>query len=191
LGVDPSVVEAAAAELRRAADKDLAADGVPAEDRRFELEADLRFKRQVWEIAVRVPDGTIDERRIAQVADAFREEYGRRYGRGSIVLGAPVELVSLRGIGIGETRKASLDSADLPPVGDGTPAQPVGSRVVRLERGDDGVREVAVYDAEGLHPGHVVAGPALLDGTDTTVWLPERTVLTVNRHGTLVLEVTS
>jgi N-methylhydantoinase A len=189
--VDPAVVEAAASELRLAADKDLAADGVPAEGRRFQLEADLRFRRQVWEIAVPVPDGPIDADVMAEVADAFRDEYGRRYGRGSIVLGAPTELVSLRGIGIGATRKASLDATDLPAVAEGTRAQPVGSRLVRVGRSDDGAQQVAVYDAEDLHPGHVVAGPALLDGTDTTVWVPGTTALSVNRHGTLILEVTA
>ena len=187
--VDPSVVEAAACELRLAADKDLAADGVAAEDRAFSLEADLRFKRQVWEIAVPVPDGPVDDDVMARVAGAFREEYGRRYGRGSIVLGAPTELVSLRGIGIGATLKASLDAADLPSVAPGTVPLPVGSRAVRLERGAVGAREVPAYDAEALHPGHVISGPALLDGTDTTVWVPERTALNVNRHGTLILEV--
>jgi N-methylhydantoinase A len=186
--VDPSVVEAAAHELRVSADKDLAADGVQAEDRRFELEADVRFKRQVWEIAVPVPNGPVDDHVMVQLADAFRDEYGRRYGRGSIVLGAPMELVSLRGIGIGTTLKASLDAVDLPSVADGTRAEPAGSRSVRLERDKD-PRPVAVYDAEALHPGHVVPGPALLDGTDTTVWLPESSTLHVNRHGTLILEV--
>jgi len=186
--VDPSVLETAAHELRVSADKDLAADGVPAEDRRFELEADIRFKRQVWEIAVPVPNGPIDDEVVAHIADAFREEYGRRYGRGSIVLGAPMEVVSLRGIGIGTTLKASLDAVDLPSVAEGTMAQRVGSRSVRLDRDKD-PQPVPVYDAEALHPGHVVPGPALLDGTDTTVWLPEAGTLHVNRHGTLVLEV--
>ena len=99
-----------------------------------------------------------------------------------------MELVSLRGIGIGTTLKASLDAVDLPSVADGTRAEPAGSRSVRLERDKD-PRPVAVYDAEALHPGHVVPGPALLDGTDTTVWLPESSTLHVNRHGTLILEV--
>jgi N-methylhydantoinase A len=188
--VDPSVVEAAASELRLAADKDLAADGVAAEDRAFLLEAEVRFKRQVWEIAVPVPDGPVDSGVIAQVADAFREEYGRRYGRGSIVLGAPTELVSVRGIGIGTTLKASLDAADLPSVPVGTVPSPVGSRAVRLSRAS-GPEVVPVYDLDDLHPGHVISGPALLDGTDTTVWLPSAANLNVNRHGTLILEVSS
>lgn len=188
--VDPSVVGAAASELRLAADKDLAADGVAEEHRTFTLEADLRFKRQVWEIAVRVPDGPVDEGTIAALTDAFREEYGHRYGRGSIVLGAPTELVSLRGIGTGATLRASLD-AGLPAATPGTAPSPVGSRPVHLQRGDDAPHAVAVYDAGDLLPGHVVAGPALLDGADTTVWLPDAAVLTVDRHGTLVLEVTA
>jgi N-methylhydantoinase A len=187
--VDPAVVEHAAAELRVALDKDLAADGIAPEDRRFLLEADLRFKRQVWEIAVPFADGAIDGTVLEEIAQGFRDDYGRRYGRGSIVLGAPLELVSIRGIGIGATVRATLDASDRPAVADGTPAPAVGERSVGLERTAAGRRDVAVHDVAALHPGHVVAGPALLDGTDTTVWIPPTAALHVNPHGTLVVEV--
>ncbi len=187
--VDAARLAEAASELRAAVDHDLAADGIAPDDRRFALEADLRFKRQVWELSIPVPDRPIDASVMDDLVGAFREEYGRRYGRGSIVLGAPIELVSLRGIGIGSTFKASLDAADLPPVPAGTRCAPVGARTVRVERDAGGERDVAVFDTSALHPGHVVSGPALLDGSDTTVWVPESAVVQVSPHGTLILEV--
>ena len=47
----------------------------------------------------------------------------------------------------------------------------------RRHRGDD------------LHPGQTLQGPALVDGTDTTIWVPEATSLRVSPHGTLIVEV--
>ena len=37
-------------------------------------------------------------------------------------------------------------------------------------------------------PGRLSRGPALVDGTDTTIWVPEATSLRVSSHGTLVVE---
>jgi len=189
--VDPRLVEKEAAELRAGVLDDLAADGIPDADRRVEFEADMRFKRQVWEIPIPLPDGEIGDGELAALTEAFRDEYGRRYGRGSIVLNAPMEFVSLRAIGIGRTLKASIDAMDLSAVPAGATCEPVGRRLVAVERGPNGGIEVDVFRADHLHPGHQLRGPALIDGTDTTIWVPDTTTLHVSPHGTLVLEVTT
>jgi len=62
-------------------------------------------------------------------------------------------------------------------------------RSVRLERGPGGTATVDVHDAVDLRPGDRLAGPALVDGTDTTVWVPPGAALVVDRHATL--EVTT
>jgi N-methylhydantoinase A len=48
---------------------------------------------------------------------------------------------------------------------------------------------VACYDAPALGPGHRIEGPALVDGTDMTVWIPEGAVARVDPFANLVLEV--
>ena len=42
---------------------------------------------------------------------------------------------------------------------------------------------------DDLRPGHVVRGPALIDGSDTTIWIPAGAATTVDAHGTLDVEV--
>jgi N-methylhydantoinase A len=187
--VDPVLIAKDTAELRAGVLDDLAADGIAEPDRHVSFEADLRFKRQVWEIPIPIPGGEVGDDDMATLVDAFRAEYGRRYGRGSIVLNAPIEFVSLRAIGTGSTLKASIDAMDLPTVTPGTRPEPVGRRLVTIDRGADGTAEVDVHSGEDLHPGHVVRGPALVDATDTTIWVPETGTLEVSPHGTLVLEV--
>jgi N-methylhydantoinase A len=121
--------------------------------------------------------------------DDFRQEYAKRYGQGSIVLGAPIELVSLRAIGIGRTTQATLEIGERTPVPDGTPAEPATTRPVRLDRGADGSRDVDVHDGAALQPGHTVSGPALIDGSDTTIWVPPGAVGRVDELGTFIMEV--
>ena len=187
--VDPRLIEKEIAELREGVLDDLAADGIPERDRRVDFEADLRFKRQVWEIPIPLPDGAVDDAAVAALVDAFRTEYGQRYGRGSIVLNAPIEFVSLRAIGTGRTLKATIDAIDLPEVPSGTPSTPVGQRAVWVDRGPGGRQDVDVHSGDDLHPGQTLRGPVLIDGTDTTVWVPEATSIRVSPHGTLILEV--
>ena len=187
--IDPAFVQKEAAELRAGVWDDLAADGIPEADRHVAFEADLRFRRQVWEIPVPLPDGPLTGEHMNALVDDFRAEYAQRYGRGSIVLNAPVEFVSLRAIGTGITLKASIDAMDLSSVARGTASEPVGQRRVWIERGRDGAVDVDVHSGDQLHPGQTVRGPAVIDGTDTTIWVPEMTTLEVSPHGTLVLEV--
>ncbi len=178
-GLMPVATEAVAkalAEVEAAVREDLAADGVAAAGRSVAFEADLRFRRQTFEIAVPF-------RGTERLVDDFREEYARRYGRGALVLGTPVELVAVRAIGTGETPKARLEPRDAPPT---TVTAPSGRarRSVRTARGPDGRSDVDVHDGAALAPGVRISGPAVIDGTDTTLWVPAGATLVVDRYST-------
>jgi len=163
--------------------EDLAADGVAPADRTVAFEADVRFRRQTFEIPVPL-------RGIDRLVEDFREEYARRYGRGALVLGTPVELVCVRAIGCGRTPKARLGERDDPrPDDTGRGPTPAGVRSVRIDRGPEGRVVVDVHDGAALRPGHRIAGPALVDGTDTTVWVPPGAALHVDRHYTFEVTV--
>ncbi|MGH9002828.1 MAG: hydantoinase/oxoprolinase family protein, partial [Acidimicrobiia bacterium] len=45
-----------------------------------------------------------------------------------------------------------------------------------------------VYDREALAPGATLAGPALVDGVDTTIVVPDGFTLSVDEYATAVLE---
>jgi N-methylhydantoinase A len=186
--VDPTVVEKLAEELVRVVDADLEADGVAPEDRRIEFEADLRFAKQSVELTIPVPAGPLPVA-LEQLVDDFRDEYAKRFGRGSIVLGTPIEMVSLRAVGVGRTTRAAVGDGSAPPVHEGTAAPSAGTRPVRLARGPDGVRAVTVHDGDALAPGHTLTGPALIDGSDTTVWVPEGKTARVDALGSLVIDI--
>lgn len=187
--LDPARVEAEKARLSREALADLEADGVAEKDRSVLFEADIRFSKQVSEIQLLLTDGAFDTDAEALLLDEFREEYAQRYGKGSIVLGAPIELVTLRAVGIGRTTRARVVPQASEAVPEGTPSPVAGHRSVRLERGPGGRQDIAVHDGGALRPGHTLDGPALIDASDTTIWLPAGMTAMVNPQGTLLMEV--
>jgi N-methylhydantoinase A len=187
--LDPTTVARVTSELAQSVLDDLAADGVREADRSVYFEADLRFEKQISEIAMPLPSGTFDADAETALLGAFRAEYARRYGHGALALGAPIELATIRGVGIGRTTQAVLSPTNVDVVSEGTAAPVVRRRSVRLERGDAGRKDIDVFDGDRLRPGHTLGGPALIDARDTTIWIPAGATATVNRQGTLVMEM--
>jgi N-methylhydantoinase A len=188
LPVDPAVVDALTEKLRAEVLADLEADGVAAADRSVHFEADLRFRRQISELSTPIPPGPVTAASLEAAATAFREEYARRYGQGAIVLGAPLELVTVRAVGTGRTVQGSFETAARSGVAEGTPVPASGSRAVQLGR-DAARTAVATHSVADLVPGHLIAGPALVDGSDTTIWIPPGATARVDARSTLVVEV--
>ena len=187
--VDPTVMQRLMVELEDEVREDMSADGVAEGDQHVEYEADLRFGKQIYELQMPLAAQTFTASTSDELLASFMEEYGKRYGKGSIVLRTPVELVGLRGIGIGRTIQASIGASAHPPVESGTPAVPVGTRRVHIDRGTGRRVEVEVYDGAGLAPGHELKGAALIDSTDTTIWVPDGCRARVDRHGTFTMEI--
>jgi N-methylhydantoinase A len=186
---DVSELEKLGEELARRVDADLAADGVAAADRRVSLEADLRFVRQMWELTIPLPSAPIDEAAVDRLLEGFRQEYALRYGAGSISLGTPVELVAVRAVGIGSTIHGELT----PPL-DGT-GNGVGelrsdrTRSVRFGAAEDARADVGVYDDDQLVVGQALWGPAIIDRSDTTIWVPDDVRASRDGNGSVVLEM--
>jgi N-methylhydantoinase A len=187
--VSAADLQALAEKLEAGVIEDLAADGIAAPDRSVMFEADLRFNRQISELSIPFPPGPITDASLVQLADKFRTEYAKRYGQGSIVLGAPMEFVTLRAIGNGRTIRASLDVLGGTAVPDGTEATAAGSRMVQIGRNEEGAHAVPFFNGPALQPGHCLNGPALIDGADTTIWIPPGTRAQVDPRSTLIVEV--
>ncbi len=189
--LDIGRMQALLAELDAEVRADLAADGVEDKDQSVSFEADLRFSKQIYELQMTIPAGPFTEESGAALLQSFMDEYAKRYGRGSIVLRTPVELVSVRAIGTGRTIQASIATSDRAPVEPGTLAEPVSRRPVQVERSADGVVDVDIYDMASLSPGHQLKGPGLVDSSDTTLWIPDGCAAVIDDRATLLMEVAS
>jgi len=188
LPVDAALLKKNAQELRDLVDGDLRDDGVAAADRRVTFEADLRFYRQRWELSIPVTAEALYKGDIDKAVEDFRMEYGRRYGTGAMVAGSPMELTNLRAIGIGHTLKASLNQSTDKAKSARAPSS--RTRPVQLAR-DSAPADVPVVDGKDLMPGHELHGPTLVDGADTTIWIPGGSVARVDGKRGLLLEAQS
>jgi len=187
LPVDPETLRGVVDELTRAVRDDLAADGVAEGDVTVELAADLRFHRQTFELPV-VWDGDLDEAGQLRQRDRFLSDYTTRYGKGAIVAGAPVELVTVRSVGLGRTARARRTPTTAGPAT--APPEPHGRRRVHTRRSAEPV-EVPVYRRADLRPGHEITGPALVDAVDTTSWIPPGATARLDPYLTLDMELAS
>jgi len=168
--------------------RDLERDGIPRDEREFHIEGELRFNRQKWELAIPFRSLNVDDDVLAQLEQDFRQEYIARFGSGSLMPGARPDLSTVRVIGIGRTAKAdiaaSTGSAELRRSG---PAAK-GSRMVMVDQGR-GMESVKVVGFDQLARNETLAGPILVDGGDTTIWVPANSAAQLHENGTLIVTV--
>jgi N-methylhydantoinase A len=184
---DPGRIERTIADVREAAGADLAADGVPEADRQVRFEADIRFAGQRWELPVPLPDQPACGDGGREMEALFRQEYRRRFGAAATTTSGVVELVGIRAVGIGRMAGPN-GQARSNSVAVSRDAVSSGSRLVQIERAKP-AQSIPTYEAATLVPGERIAGPGLIDGPDTTIWIPSGMSAKVDKERTLVIEV--
>ena len=184
---DVERIEAKIATLMEEVRGDLSDDGVEASKQTVSVYGDFRFYRQKWELTLPLD---VDEANVSFDAEwaveAFKKAYAQRYSEAALAAGAPVEFVSLRAIGVGETVRVELEELD---AGSSAEPEPLSSRT--LYREGVGCQAVSTYQYESLRPGAQVNGPALIDAVDTTIWVPGDSAAAFEESGSLVIAAKS
>lgn len=185
LPCDPLQLRERIATLREETETDLQRDGVPLSARSIRFEADLRLRRQQWELTLPIDENAP----LDGLAERFCVEYEKRYGVGSLNANSPLEIALVRAIGVGITPKAHLQGENIAAGASSlqTP-QTAGTRKILLDDGA-GPLDVRVYLRENLVPGHAIAGPTVIDASDTTIWVPEGCKASVDAHHAIIIEV--
>jgi N-methylhydantoinase A len=163
---------------------DLEADGIPPGDATLLREIELRYRGQVHEVRVPVPQGQIEPGDLDKLIAEFEARYTRRYGRGTVHSRAGIEARTYAVRGIGHLRKPELAS-ETPGDADAQEAW-VGERHV-VFRELSGSAPAEVYRWERLRSGHVVSGPSVIEGEMTSALVPPDYTARVDGLGNLVL----
>jgi N-methylhydantoinase A len=172
--LDPEVVTEVFAELEERGRNDLAGTGDDApESVAVERSVDVRFRGQAHQLTVAVPIGRLTDASLRSIVRAYHDRYRAAYG---IELDAPVQLVSFR---VRAVRAVDKLDPQPRPLGPPKSASPAGERLAHFAE-LDGFAAVPVFTWSALRPGEVLAGPALVDGADTTVVIPPSWVATVD-----------
>lgn len=142
-------------------------------------EADLRYRGQAHQLTVALAPGPVTPGAVESLGQAFAARYHQVYG---IDRSAPIELVNLRVRAVAVVDKPQALAEQ------GTGEDPanalVGERPVRF-----GIEATPtpVYHWAELATGTVLDGPAVVEGSDTTVVVPPRCTASADRWGNLHL----
>lgn len=158
--------------------------GVAFESRGGTFELDMLYLGQTHTVSVRLPvsvSGTTTgvSREIIQAA--FEESYRDTYGR--LLDAIPMRVMNLRSTVIG--RRPRFDLSLLAPAEDAT-LQAAASGKRRVHTGAEWV-EAAVYDRLALPVGAVIAGPAILEQLDATIYIEPGLSGEVDRFGNVLI----
>lgn len=142
------------------------------------IEFDMLYQGQTHTIAVPVAAGALDR---AGIAAAFEHAYAAKYGR--LLAGIPVRVLNLRTAVIGRRRK--FDLGLLAPKDGRAAAECVVARRPVFHAGR--WHDTPVIERMRLGSGERVAGPALFEQPDTTIWLEPGFDAEADRFGNLVI----
>lgn len=153
---------------------------VEEEQRRLRRIADIRYIGQNYELAIDVPAGDLDERRLAGILEAFHAEHDRSYGFSAP--GEPAQFVTIRVEAVG-----LVPTPDFPEIetGSGTP-EPAASRAMHLSSQGRTV-DVPVYQRERLLAGQHFDGPAVVEQMDSTTLVLDGQRVEIDRYGNLLM----
>ncbi len=157
---------------------------IPAERVLFRRFADMRYRKQGYEIRVPIPDGALEASRQDEVRAAFETAYRAVYGH--TVRDAPIEVVSWRVVAQGprpELRLPTSAAASRDPR-----AALKGRRRVYLPDGR-GYGEVPVYDRYALGAGATIEGPVVIEERESTVVVTAAAKIRVDDHSNVLVEM--
>lgn len=174
-------------ELERDVRERLSSDEVASEDISVRRFVDLKFSAQVNVVETPLDEGEITEASLLRLRLAFEAEYERRYGRGSTLRDAHIELSEIRIRATGKHAKPALATFEV--VG-GAPADEARRGKRRAwDHNASAFTEFDVWFGPALGSGNEVTGPAAIELPETTVVLCSGDRLEVDGYGNLVCEV--
>ena len=156
--------------------------GSVADRRRIERSAEMRYGEQIFEVNVPLDGIDFDAPGLAEaVIERFHRRHEDLYTYSSP--GQDVDLVNARVAVIGEVERGEA-AQDVAPAAD--PLAPLRHRAIYT---GGAFVDVPVYPQDSLAPGHVIEGPALVEGETTTVALHAADRATVTAQGWLDIAV--
>ena len=140
----------------------LEASQVPDARRALLRQADVRYRRQAYELTIPMEAGAITRDTLDALAALFHARHEQTYGHANTA--EPVQLVNLRLTALGRLPDLKLAQH----------ADPASARVRHRDVWfpDVGFVGTAVHWRNGLTPGTELRGPAIIEALDSTTVLP-------------------
>jgi N-methylhydantoinase A len=184
LRADAARFQACFEEMRRTGVELLAGEGIPESQAECVYSLDLRYVNQYHEVSVEVGAEEVAACDFEAMARRFHPKHNALYGYSLEAEGAPVELINMRLVTVGVTRKPRFLPMDW--AGADPAKAHKGRRRVFLPR-ERRFAEVDVFDGFALRFGNRVSGPAIIEQVNTTTFVTPEYKVIVDRFGNYTL----
>jgi N-methylhydantoinase A len=159
----------------------LSRQGVAKDDIKLMRGAEMRYFGQIRDIVVFLPETArgepFKETTLRELIGAFHQKHQAMYGWSDPKMTLAISTLKLRAVGV----RPPIQLAPQPNAGaDASAALKRRRNVYFKEAG--GFVETPCYDADRLRHGNVIAGPAIVEDTKTTVVLPSGATLNVDAY---------
>ncbi|NIM89403.1 MAG: hydantoinase/oxoprolinase family protein [Candidatus Aminicenantes bacterium] len=162
-------------EMEEEAFKLLKSEHIPEDSIEHIYSLDMRYVKQYHEVNVEMAKEELEKGDVGLIASKFHPEHNRLYGYSLEEEGTPLELINLRLLSIGQTKKPQFREEKY--------AQEDPSKALKKKRQaylplKRTFEQVPVYDGHKLRHGNRVEGPAIIEQVNTTTFVtPEYSVL--------------
>ena len=181
-GLDPTAIGSLFNDLEALCRERIAAAGIDPDKAEIVRTVDLRYRRQTHDLIVRFAPGPVIAEAVRDAVRLFEHTYEALYGKGSGFRQAGIELTTFRVEAIGRTRKPVPSW----PTHERAPS-PSRRHVFNPEAGR--LVETAIWQWLDLPVGHRVAGPAVIEHPETTVYVADRQTALVDEAGNLTIDL--
>jgi N-methylhydantoinase A len=155
-----------------------AALGSKARLRRF---VGMRFRQQVHEISVPIPNKSLTPRDVDLLVDRFERQYEQLFGENTALRSSGVEFTALRVDGVTPVRRPKVATLTK---GRGTAKAVSERRVYFYGRG---FLKTRIFRSDRLSSGDRIAGPAIIERSDTTIVIGPTQNAEIDRYGNVVI----
>jgi N-methylhydantoinase A len=160
--------------------------GIGEKDTKLVRGAAMRYFGQLHNIDIFLPEVGVGEpfaeENLKSLVYGFHERHEDLYGRSDPAMPVTIETVKLHVV----AKRRSFEMTKEPFGGEDSSGALKRKRQVYFE-GKDGFIDTPCYDSERLRHGNVVRGPAIIEGTNTTVVIPHDFRLNVDTYGNYIM----
>lgn len=180
-GLDADAIEAAFQRLEADCREAMKRAGVASDDVALSRTVDLRYRRQTNDLMIAMPDRPVTQAALEALLDRFEQTYEQNYGKGSAFREAGIELTNVRVEALGRARRPEISfqaASTAPKPGRRKIFEPVANAWM----------EAAVYNWRDLPKNFTVAGPAIVEHPETSVFVAANQVAALDENNNITIE---
>ena len=183
--VQATVINETFSEIEEEALQEMERIGFDRKEIVLRRELGMKFGRQVNMETIPVPGKTYTDQDLEEIYKSFLEYYQSLYGEGAAFIEAGLEIMTFIVRAIRPSVLSAMGKGDL--AGQSSAPALKGKREVFLAEAGRFV-PVDVYEFDRLRPGNVIAGPAVIEATTTTMLMLSGQVATIDEYKNVRIE---